>query len=196
MTVRGKKKALGWLHGEQAPTGAGAPDVQEERMVEDFGGEVHKRSGAGMVKHDGHNDLMWWDAKHTDGRSISLPISFLDHLYDQAMARGKLATVELEFSQARGEVRWYLIPWADFMLERPGKSFTRPALGSEARDGAKTASVGLTLCQGLSEMCEDYPDYVPAIRFLVERAIACTEWALITRKELDALLERRERETF
>ena len=191
--MKGKKRALGWLHGEQAATGKCAPDEQEARMADDFGGEVHRRSGAGMVKHDGHSKLAWWDAKHTDGRSISLPIVFLDDLFDQAMARGKLAVVELEYSQARGECRWYLVPWDDFVLDAPVRLFQRP-LNTEAREGAKTVSIGLYACQGLSALVAQPTNHIPAFKVWVKWAVACQRWALITRAELDALLERRAEE--
>jgi hypothetical protein len=185
---KGKKRALGWLHGEQAPTGRCAPDEQEARMAEDFGGEVHRRSGAGMVKHDGHNDLMWWDAKHTDGRSISLPISFLDHLYEQAVARGKLAVVELEFSQARGECRWYLVPWEDVILGVPGNGV---ALGVERRIGGRSASIGIDCARILSSMVEQNPAHVPAVRFEVLRCEQAPRWGLVTRDVLGRILAGR-----
>jgi hypothetical protein len=111
------------LTGNGVSRGKSAPGKQESRLAKEEGGRVHRRSGAGWVKWDGSSKGKLWDAKHTDGDSIRLPISMLAHLERDSVCQGKMAFFELEFSNHPSSIgpHWYLMPMLTYFSCGGGK---------------------------------------------------------------------------
>lgn len=103
------------MSGGSVGSGRSAPVAQERRIASETGGKAHKRSGAGWTKWDGSSRDWVWDAKHTDGDRIALPVSMLDHLCRDGICQGKRAFLELEFlGDVSGVHRWYMVPLGVF----------------------------------------------------------------------------------
>lgn len=94
-------------------TGRKAPEKQESVLAGEMGGKVHRRSGAGLVKWDGSSEKFLWDAKHTDGDRVALPRGMLRQIARDALASGRVAFFELEFSKNPEPRKAYVVQLSD-----------------------------------------------------------------------------------